>query len=121
VTALAFACLGNMTQKGFLLSHRSKYSYCHGHFRCKFRQCKLIFSEEHEKIHNIDTRSTSQTDRQFKTDLQDFFNTAKCTGFDDDILVSSDSEELKVLKANNQITIALLKTDFKKVKHETIF
>ena len=34
-----------------------------------------------------DKRSTSKSDRQFKTDLEDFFNTAKCTGYDDDILV----------------------------------
>lgn len=32
-------------------------------------------------------RGTSQTERQFKTDMEDFFTAAKCTGYDDDILV----------------------------------
>ena len=36
-------------------------------------------------------RSSSQTDREFKTDLEDFFSAAKCTGYDDDILVRDSS------------------------------
>ena len=35
-----------------------------------------------------DERDDRKSDREFKNDVEDFFETAKCTRFDDDIQVS---------------------------------